>query len=77
QTILLDSLPSTSAVDSPKTTNKRPGDESGPSQNKKSRMTFLKENDHVIIYVDGACENNGKANAKAGIGVWFGDEHPL
>lgn len=35
------------------------------------------DNGHVVVYTDGACENNGKRNAKAGIGVWFGDSHPL
>jgi len=27
----------------------------------------------VIVYTDGACINNGKKNAKAGYGVFFGD----
>ncbi|XP_073829125.1 ribonuclease H1 [Musca autumnalis] len=31
----------------------------------------------VIVYTDGSCFNNGKANACAGFGVWFGDNHPL
>lgn len=44
---------------------------------KKPCHEFLTENDFVIVYTDGACENNGKANAKAGIGVWFGHNHPL
>ena len=25
------------------------------------------------MYTDGACSNNGKSNAKAGFGVWFGE----
>ena len=25
------------------------------------------------IYTDGACSNNGKKNAKAGIGIYFGE----
>lgn len=29
------------------------------------------------MYTDGACENNGRAGAKAGIGVWFGENHAL
>lgn len=29
------------------------------------------------VYTDGACSSNGKEEAKAGIGVWFGDNHPL
>ncbi|XP_061387600.1 ribonuclease H1 [Musca vetustissima] len=32
---------------------------------------------YVIVYTDGSCFNNGKANACAGFGVWFGDNHPL
>ncbi len=27
----------------------------------------------INIYTDGACSNNGKPNAKAGFGVWFGE----
>ena len=27
----------------------------------------------IIVYTDGACINNGKKNAKAGYGVFFGD----
>lgn len=30
----------------------------------------------VVAYTDGACTNNGKAGAKAGIGVWFNHNHP-
>ena len=29
------------------------------------------------VYTDGACSSNGNKNANAGIGVWFGDNHPL
>lgn len=43
----------------------------------KSSNLFLKEGDFVVVYTDGSCENNGKANARAGIGVWFGDNNPL
>ena len=31
----------------------------------------------VVVYTDGACENNGRKGAKAGIGVWFGENNPL
>lgn len=44
---------------------------------KKPKYDFHVENDYVIVYTDGASENNGKKNAKAGIGVWFGNQHPL
>ncbi|XP_057322248.1 ribonuclease H1 isoform X1 [Microplitis mediator] len=30
----------------------------------------------VDIFTDGACSSNGSKNAKAGIGVYFGDHHP-
>lgn len=29
------------------------------------------------VYVDGSCSYNGSANAVAGIGIWFGEQHPL
>ena len=29
----------------------------------------------VIVHTDGACRGNGTANAKGGIGVWFGHNH--
>ncbi|XP_054008813.1 ribonuclease H1-like isoform X1 [Hylaeus anthracinus] len=32
---------------------------------------------YVSVYTDGACSSNGHGNAKAGIGVWFGDDHPM
>ena len=28
------------------------------------------------VYVDGACRNNGRENAKGGYGVYYGDEDP-
>ncbi|XP_051173775.1 ribonuclease H1-like [Leptopilina boulardi] len=31
----------------------------------------------VSVYTDGSCSFNGLQNAKAGIGVWFGQNHPL
>ena len=27
----------------------------------------------IYVYTDGACSNNGRPNAKAGLGVFFGD----
>lgn len=44
---------------------------------KKERLDSLSiVDDFVIVFVDGACENNSKSKAKAGIGVWFGRNHP-
>ena len=36
----------------------------------------LVEDEHIhriYVYTDGACSNNGRANAKAGLGVYFGE----
>lgn len=32
---------------------------------------------YVHVYTDGSCVNNGKMGAKAGLGVYFGEDHPL
>lgn len=34
-------------------------------------------NGFVQVFTDGSCENNGKKHAIAGLGVYFGDDHPL
>lgn len=31
----------------------------------------------TVIYVDGACRNNGQADAKGGCGVYWGEFHPM
>ncbi|XP_067633911.1 ribonuclease H1-like [Eurosta solidaginis] len=33
--------------------------------------------DYVIVYTDGSCINNGRPDASAGLGVYFGENHPL
>lgn len=39
---------------------------------------FMEDNDgYVHVYTDGSCENNGRSNAIAGYGVYFGEGHPL
>ncbi|XP_078037200.1 ribonuclease H1-like [Augochlora pura] len=41
-------------------------------------LEFITDNSgYVIVYTDGACSSNGCDNAQAGLGVWFGDDHPL
>ena len=35
---------------------------------------ILGGDENIIVFTDGACSNNGKSNAKAGIGVYFGVE---
>lgn len=34
------------------------------------------EEDVIHVFTDGACSNNGKHNAKAGLGVYFGEDDP-
>lgn len=33
-------------------------------------------NDKIYVYCDGSCIHNGKQNAKAGIGIYFGENDP-
>lgn len=40
-------------------------------------MPFVYDNQRLVVYTDGSCFNNGKANAKGGIGVYFYDKCPL
>lgn len=32
---------------------------------------------YVHVFTDGSCVNNGKKDARAGLGVYFGENHPL
>jgi len=41
------------------------------------RSRFVTIDDFVHVYTDGACPDNGKAGAKAGIGVWWNHDHTL
>ena len=45
-----------------------------PAERITTRNTRLRLHE-VRIYTDGACLNNGKANARCGSGVWFGPNH--
>ena len=31
----------------------------------------------VVVYVDGACKNNGQADSRGGCGVFWGEKHDL
>ncbi|XP_078041766.1 ribonuclease H1 [Augochlora pura] len=43
-----------------------------------SSSGFIIDDDgYVNVYTDGACTSNGYKNARAGLGVWFGQDHPL
>lgn len=39
--------------------------------------TFTYMGDSVVVYTDGCCSANGKSSARAGIGVYWGPNHPL
>ena len=65
-------------------------DENGPPPSKRPHSEVVRkqvnvkndglkydEDGYVVVYTDGACENNGKTNAKAGYGIFWGDNHPL
>lgn len=42
------------------------------------KYDFMEDRDgYVHVYTDGACENNGKSTAVAGLGVYFGEGHAL
>jgi ribonuclease HI len=46
---------------------------------KEEAETFIKDNDVICdyyVYTDGACTGNGKPHAKAGMGIYFGDNDP-
>jgi len=41
--------------------------------NKVNKLPNIKEQNIMKVFTDGACINNGKKNAKAGIGIYFGE----
>lgn len=49
------------------------------SENSTTESTdgFTYMGDAVVVYTDGCCLSNGKNSAKAGIGVYWGHNHPL
>ena len=47
--------------------------ENGNDSNNSSNLRY--EGDWVMVFTDGACPNNGKGGARAGIGVWWNYGH--
>ncbi|XP_024885117.1 ribonuclease H1-like isoform X1 [Temnothorax curvispinosus] len=46
--------------------------------NQDDKADFIVDEDgYVDVFTDGACSSNGYKEARAGIGVWFRDNHPL
>lgn len=50
--------------------------ESGGSGDDKTKFSTDSEG-YLIVYTDGSCEFNGRNGARAGVGVYFGKDHPL
>uniref|UniRef100_A0A1A7YQA2 Ribonuclease H1 n=1 Tax=Iconisemion striatum TaxID=60296 RepID=A0A1A7YQA2_9TELE len=50
-----------------------------PSENQSSQHSdgFTYMGDAVVVYTDGCCSANGQRGARAGIGVFWGHNHPL
>lgn len=85
QAIMIDPVPKSNS-----TTNlgiKRPA-ETMPDDDSKRRKVDIKhggsshsfemdDSGYVVVYTDGACSSNGTKKARAGMGVYFGENHPL
>jgi len=74
--------PNTSKARSSASTSASASTSSSPAQastsNPKAPTTtpgpaLIYDQNRVVVYTDGSCFNNGKANAKGGIGVYFND----
>ena len=53
-------------------------DDSDYEYTEPKRYSFNIDDDgYVIVYTDGACISNGRDNPRAGVGVWFEDNHPM
>ncbi|CAB1343136.1 unnamed protein product [Coregonus sp. 'balchen'] len=53
----------------------KPSQDSSSSSKSSDGFTYI--GDAVVVYTDGCCSGNGKAGARAGIGVYWGRDHPL
>ncbi|MCL4133494.1 UNVERIFIED_CONTAM: hypothetical protein GTU68_006246 [Idotea baltica] len=48
------------------------------TEDEKDKSKFELDSDgFLIVYTDGSCAFNGKHGAQAGVGVFFGDDHPM
>ncbi|KAM9354712.1 ribonuclease H1 isoform 2-T2 [Pholidichthys leucotaenia] len=47
------------------------------SSSSESTDGFTYMGDAVVVYTDGCCSSNGRTGARAGIGVYWGRNHPL
>lgn len=50
----------------------------GDTNTTNETVPFIKTSDGFVeVCIDGACSRNGRVGAKAGIGIWFNENHPL
>lgn len=83
--IMIDPVPKSSSTTTPAV--KRHA-ETMPEDDSKRRKVDIKhggslcnfemdDSGYVVVYTDGACSSNGTSKARAGLGVYFGENHPL
>ncbi|KAJ8270995.1 hypothetical protein GJAV_G00121590 [Gymnothorax javanicus] len=53
------------------------GEVQKPCSQQPSADGFTYMGDAVVVYTDGCCSSNGKTGARAGIGVYWGPDHPM
>lgn len=59
-------------------TSKQPTKKRKITSDDDNKMDFIVDKEgYVNVFTDGACSFNGCKNARAGIGIWFQDNHPL
>lgn len=65
-------------VPAPPHGKKKPKAESKSKSSKSPWPDVPRDQEHrwSIVYTDGACSNNGKGTAAAGVGVWYGTNDP-
>lgn len=64
-----------SVKDTVKSPTKGPSDNLCSSSASADGFTYM--GDAVVVYTDGCCSANGRVGARAGIGVYWGHNHPL
>jgi len=62
-------------TDSFNSKKRRLHDETETVQPSKEKM-IRNSDGYVVVHTDGACSNNGYSGAKAGIGIWWGENSP-
>lgn len=64
-----------SEIDPMKFLHKRVKTSESSTSDSTDKFTYM--GDAVVVYTDGCCTGNGQKGARAGIGVYWGPDHPL